>query len=208
MDKAKVLSSNVIYDTEQNMLKTLFENARNDDGYIDNRNFEDETADGLDISGCDFENVLFRRCKFSHCNFDGCDFANCNFENSYWKKAGISDSKGDGGNFSGSRFKECVWKDSSFCYANFSRAVFEGTHVRRCKFREAFLSEVKFRLTLFKETDFYRADFFKTPLKGMDMSDCILDGILVSETFRELRGMKGGIEQALSLAGLLGMEIK
>lgn len=42
----------------------------------------------------------------------------------------------------------------------------------------------------------------------MDMSDCILDGILVSETFRELRGMKGGIEQALSLAGLLGMEIK
>lgn len=78
----------------------------------------------------------------------------------------------------------------------------------RCKFREAFLSEVKFRLTLFKETDFYRADFFKTPLKGMDMSDCILDGILVSETFRELRGMKGGIEQALSLAGLLGMEIK
>lgn len=188
MDKAKVLSSNVIYDTEQNMLKTLFENARNDDGYIDNRNFEDETADGLDISGC--------------------DFANCNFENSYWKKAGISDSKGDGGNFSGSRFKECVWKDSSFCYANFSRAVFEGTHVRRCKFREAFLSEVKFRLTLFKETDFYRADFFKTPLKGMDMSDCIIDGILVSETFRELRGMKGGIEQALSLAGLLGMEIK
>lgn len=96
MDKAKVLSSNVIYDTEQNMLKTLFENARNDGGYIDNRNFEDETADGLDISGCDFENVLFRRCKFSHCNFerasfcnttfDGCDFANCNFENSYWKR--------------------------------------------------------------------------------------------------------------------------
>ena len=152
MDKAKILSSNVTNDTEQNMLKTLFENARSD--------------------------------------------------------GGISDSKGDGGNFSGSRFKECVWKDSSFCYANFSRAVFEGTHVRHCKFREAFLSEVKFRLTLFKETDFYRADFFKTPLKGMDMSDCILDGILVSETFRELRGMKGGIEQALSLAGLLGMEIK
>ena len=30
----------------------------------------------------------------------------------------------------------------------------------------------------------------------------------LTETFRELRGMKGGIEQALSLAGLLGMEIK
>lgn len=53
------------------MLKTLFENARNDGGYIDNRNFEDETADGLDISGCDFENVLFRRCKFSHATLNG-----------------------------------------------------------------------------------------------------------------------------------------
>lgn len=109
MDKAKILSSNVTNDTEQNMLKTLFENARSDGGYIGRQNFEDETADGLDISGCDFENVLFRRCKFSRCDFerasfcntkfDGCDFANCNFENSYWKKTGISDSKGDGGKF-------------------------------------------------------------------------------------------------------------
>lgn len=96
MDKAKILSSNVTNDTEQNMLKTLFENARSDGGYIGKQNFEDETADGLDISGCDFENVLFRRCKFSRCDFerasfcntkfDGCDFANCNFENSYWKR--------------------------------------------------------------------------------------------------------------------------
>lgn len=163
MDKAKILSSNVTNDTEQNMLKTLFENARSDGGYIGRQNFEDETADGLDISGCDFENVLFRRCKFSRCDFERASFAIRNLTaailptailKQLLEKTGISDSKGDGGNFSGSRFKECVWKDSSFCYANFSRAVFEGTHVRHCKFREAFLSEVKFRLTLFKETDF------------------------------------------------------
>ena len=49
MDKAKILSSNVTNDTEQNMLKTLFENARSDGGYIGKQNFEDETADGLDI---------------------------------------------------------------------------------------------------------------------------------------------------------------
>lgn len=59
MDKAKILSSNVTNDTEQNMLKTLFENARSDGGYTGKQNFEDETADGLDISGCDLKTCFF-----------------------------------------------------------------------------------------------------------------------------------------------------
>ena len=41
----------------------------------------------------------------------------------------------------------------------------------------------------------------------MDFSDCLIDGILVSDSFFELKGMKVSLTQAADLARLLGLKI-
>ena len=91
-------------------------------------------------------------------------------------------------------------------YADFSRSSWESCTIDGCRFREAFCSEAKLKKMKLKEVDFSRADFFKTPLKGLDFSACVIDGIQLSEHLNELRGMKIGAEQALALVRLLGVE--
>lgn len=49
--------------------------------------------------------------------------------------------------------------------------------------------------------------FPATPLKGVDFSDCALEGITVSESLGELRGMKINPAQAVDLIPLLGIQL-
>ncbi len=56
-------------------------------------------------------------------------------------------------------------------------------------------------------TGFQEVDFFRTPLKGVDFSDCALEGITVSESLGELRGMKINPAQAVDLIPLLGIQL-
>ena len=52
------------------------------------------------------------------------------------------------------------------------------------------------------------ADFLHTPLAGLDLTGCTLDGIAVSNTHAELRGAVVTMEQAAMLAKRLGLVIK
>ena len=55
--------------------------------------------------------------------------------------------------------------------------------------------------------NFTHVDFFKSELKGIDLSDCILDKITLSETCKELRGAKIHSSQAAVVATILGIEV-
>jgi hypothetical protein len=44
--------------------------------------------------------------------------------------------------------------------------------------------------------------------KGIDLSDCSIEGIMLSDTFSELRGAKMNMFQAACIAQILGIEIK
>ena len=85
--------------------------------------------------------------------------------------------------------------------------LWDGCEVRASSFKEAVLSGVKFRRALFHETDLSAADFFKSSLKGIDLSDCSIDAIAVSDTLAELRGAKVNAAQAVELAKLIGLSI-
>ena len=73
--------------------------------------------------------------------------------------------------------------------------------------RECSLSHAKIRQCTFRRDDFSQTDFFKTPLKGVDLSDCIIDGILTSEARTELAGLKISAAQAVYIASMLGVKI-
>ena len=50
--------------------------------------------------------------------------------------------------------------------------------------------------------------FVNTSLKGLDLSSCAIEGLVVSDPPWELRGLTVDLFQAAALAGLLGLHIK
>ena len=103
--------------------------------------------------------------------------------------------------------KHVSLEDCRLDLTNFTRSVWENCSAEECNFAESFFSEVRFRTVRFVKSDFTKADFFRTPLKGIDFSDSIIEGITVSEEHRELEGMKINMFQAAEIARLLGVKI-
>ena len=56
--------------------------------------------------------------------------------------------------------------------------------------------------------NFSNADFFKTPLRGIDFSNCVIENIRVSDNYSELRGMQLSITQTMDIALIIGIKIK
>ena len=199
------------------MLEKMISDARKLDDYIQNMHFENEVITDADFSKVEFESVQFVKCQFIKCSFSkdsfynvvfkNCILSNCIFTESYWRKSKILECKSDGSNFSQSCFKQVTILDSSLCYANCANTAWKESTISNCKFKESFLSEVKFQKLELNAVDFQRGDFFKTSLRGIDLSDCIIDEIMVSETFNELKGVKINAAQAVGIAQRLGMKI-
>ena len=199
------------------MLEKMISEARSVDDYIQNISFENEVITAADFSKIEFESVQFVKCQFIKCDFskdsfydvvfENCILSNCLFTESYWKQASLLECKGDGSNFSQSCFKEVAISGSSLCYVSCANTVWKECTINGSNFKEAFLSEVKFQKLALKAVNFQRVDFFKTSLKGIDLSDCTIDEIMVSETFNELKGAKINAVQAVTIAQRLGMKI-
>ena len=66
---------------------------------------------------------------------------------------------------------------------------------------------MKFKKIALTKVNFTSADFFKTSLKAVAISECNIDSILVSDTYQELRGVKINMFQAVEIAKLLGVKV-
>lgn len=199
------------------MLAQEIEFARQDEMPIEKREFKDEIITGTDAGKIEWAEVHFVRCRFEDCNFTGagfyhtklekCDFSNCLFSGSYWKNSEIEECKGNGSRFDHAVFKMSTLKNCQMNLANFGASLWEGSRAECCSFQEAFFSEIKFKKTKFIKSDFTKVDFFMTSLKGMDFSDSVIESIMVSDTYKEVSGMKINMFQAAEIARLLGVKI-
>ena len=199
------------------MLRDFIADAKADDTPIMQLRFENETLSETDLAKIDFESVHFIKCRFTACDFikanfyrvifEDCDISNCEFSGSYWKGSKIINCKAIGSCFTQASFNDTRIEGSAFHYANCVKTAWTGSAVSDCDFKEAFMSEAKLKSLVLNQVNLTRVDFFKTPLKGVDLSACVIDGILLSETYAELRGVKVSMEQAAGLAQLLGVQI-
>lgn len=165
----------------------------------------------------DFRQTSFTSCRFSGCDFSGssflhttftnCDFSNCRFNDCYFNACTMDGCKGDGCDFSRSSFLCVRLEKGSYCYGNFSNTLWKDSALSLAKFNMAFFSESRLKKTTFDQVNLTHAEFFHTPLKGVDLSGSIIEGITVSETFSELRGLKIDASQALDIALLVGIKI-
>ncbi|MCI8894794.1 MAG: pentapeptide repeat-containing protein, partial [Lachnospiraceae bacterium] len=106
-----------------------------------------------------------------------------------------------------SHMKQTVWKDCSLCYSNFSMAVLEQVQITDSVMKMSAMPECRLKQLQLDRVNLEEVDFFKTSLKNLDLSKCEIRGISVSDSFRELAGVKIDAMQAAELALLLGVKI-
>ena len=97
--------------------------------------------------------------------------------------------------------------NSFFNYANFGETTLEDVALSGGQFRQACFSKVKLKRFRAEKSVFSQAEFYKTPLAGVDLSTCDISGIVLSESLSELKGAKVAPFQAVELAELLGLKI-
>ncbi|WP_462385449.1 pentapeptide repeat-containing protein, partial [Intestinibacillus massiliensis] len=113
----------------------------------------------------------------------------------------------------GAGFAETGWRQAAFAGCALAYAAFDRARLREVAFSDCDLSHAVFhectwkRLSLDK-TRLREASFLHTPLAGLDLTGCELDGLAVSDTNAELRGAIVTAEQAAMLAKRLGLVIK
>ncbi len=199
------------------MLEEVIIKARGGDDRIFDVIFEKEDRENLDMSQIKFENVIFHKCRFVNCLFEkaafynsvfeACDLSGCNFTAVYWKASKIVGSKGSNSNFKLCTFKNFELIESKFHYGNFINSLWEAAKITKCELPESCLAETKFRSVLFSNSNLKRVDFFKTVLKGINLSNCNIEGLMVSDTYYELKGLKVNAMQAVDLSLLLGIKV-
>jgi len=175
-----------------------------------------EQIEGLNFNRIDLEDVRFVKCRMTGCDFsscaikgvtfDRCNLSNCSWKNSYFRDTVFFECKGDGSDFSQSSFIHASINGGSYHYGNFSATLWKLSEIKNSEFEDSFFSEAKFKNTVFDQLNLIRTDFFKAQLKGMDLSSCLIDGISVSDTFKELNGLRLNVEQAVVIARLLGVK--
>lgn len=113
-----------------------------------------------------------------------------------------------GTSFAESRFKKSAFENCNVRYANFDRAALRGCKVSDGNFANTVFTECILKDMTLSDTDFSQASFFQTPLRGLDLTTCRIDGIALSESSEEIRGAIVSTLQALMLASRLGIVIK
>ncbi len=203
-------------DSQISLEETLIE-ARENEGYIGNRDFSNEAFSRLDLSYLELEAVTFSNCRFMACDFshttlkqvtfNSCDLSGCTFIGGYWQQSTLKLSKAEGSDFNKCGFRWTHFEKNILPYTCWVETFWEHCTIDDCVMREAFLSEVKFKKTALSNTDLNRAEFFRTPLRDIDLSSCIIDGITLSDSHTELHGALVSPIQAVELAKMLGVRI-
>ena len=96
----------------------------------------------------------------------------------------------------------------SMNYANFDNSVLKGLAFENTELNSSNISQCHCKDIVWKNTGQINASFFKTSLYGMDLTDCTINGLVLSDDSSELRGAVVDIYQAAELAKRLGITIK
>ena len=111
-----------------------------------------------------------------------------------------------GDSFIDSLLNNVSFTESNLNYANFAMANMENILLDNTILRNSNFQENKFKNIVLKNANLTQAQFFKSSLNGIDFSDSLIDGIVVS--IEDLKGAIINEFQAVDLIGLIGVKIK
>ncbi|MGO4528197.1 pentapeptide repeat-containing protein [Paenibacillus sp. 2TAF8] len=180
------------------------------------RLIENVTLDLQEVSKVSFENVVFRHvtilessmehCEFTDVRFEHCDFSNVNLQNSFMHRTEWVNCKLVGTDFSGSRWQNVSVLQSVCDYGNFRFGHFKQVEYFECSLIGADFAYLKLQKIAYGACKLDQVTFTGTAMKGMDLSDCELDALVL--TIEDLAGCVIAPHQAATFAGLMGLIIK
>lgn len=153
---------------------------------------------GSNWHGARFSDVVFRNCECSALQAEDADFCRCRFEN----------VKAMGASFAGSRLAHVRLENSNFRQANLTGALLQQVLWKQTDLSDAFLAQCRHKGLTFRECTLMSTSFFGTLLNGLDFTDSRMEGIVISDTGKELRGAIVNVSQAADLARVLGLVIR
>ena len=202
---------------EQGNLRDELLIAYETDDPVENVLFQKERLIRVNAAQTAFRGVVFESCTFEDCDFSGCDMrkavfrkcllAGCDFSGGYWNGCALDSCNASGCDMGDSRIVDTKIRGSQFQYAVCWRTRWEDCRISDTGFTEACLNEMVLKRTEFYNVDMTKAELMGTMLKGIDLSGCTIDGIIISDSKKELAGAQVNVGQAAALARLLGVKV-
>lgn len=128
-------------------------------------------------------------------------------EGLYLKNCLIEDCKITGCKLPNSSLKEVRCKQSAFQYCNFNESKFDKVILDQSKMTACEISSCKISSFLLDTADLSGSNFFKTFLKGVDLTNTDIGAIEISRDLSELRGATINIRQAAQLIRHFGIQV-
>ena len=164
--------------------------------------------EGVVFRGCAFESVDLSNCTFTDVLFSGCRFVRCDMGRSWLNRCDFRSCSAPGLSLAKARLTGVLFEDCQLGYCDLSDVTAERLRAHETNLTEASVFSSRLRRVELDRCDLARVTVFKTSLSGIDLSSCDLTGIRVSSDLRELRGAIVSPEQAVQLAGLIGVKVK
>ena len=140
--------------------------------------------------------------------FHNCDLSGGNFDAAFFHRTDFTDCRATGVRLQRCRMRQVRLDDSRLSEADLTACKLQNTAFSRCKLEGARFPRSRFVQTAFDHCDLTGADFVHTLLKDVDLTTCVIDGLVLSERCAELRGAVVDLWQAAGLARRLGVIIK
>lgn len=153
-----------------------------------------------------FENVLLENVTLMNVVFEHCDLSNLDFSSTTIHKVKFVECKLVGSDFSSSSLQNVIFYNSVARYSNFSFAKMKDVLVDHSDFTNGIMNECTFKNVFFTSSRLQLMEFLKTPLKGIDLRSCEIEGIKLSGP--ELFGTIVTPDQAIELSKLLGILVQ
>lgn len=198
---------------------TLFLSSLLTENEIQSFTFKDELIEGFNRDSISIENCVFNNCNlltsrlykaqfcdviFKNCNLSNLDLSECNL-----CRVEFIECKLTGTNLTKARINHVTFANCKSDYI-----LFSGSKCNNVAFIENDLEGGAFdnctlTNTYFIKSKLVESEFYYTNLKGIDLSDCDISAMRISNiSSHELKGAVITYQQAAELAKLLGVIIK
>lgn len=188
---------------EEQVLEKIFRNQ-----ICGEEDFSHMIFSGVKFENCRFWNCSFERTEFSNVIFENCDLSGSSFGDSYLNRVSFFSGKGIGAKFVRSTMKHVLITEGNWNYINLDASRLENIKIEKAKMDSSNITQCRCRQVFWKEVSLINASFFRTSLRGMDFSDSVITGLVLSDDNAELKGAIVDLYQAAELAKRLGVVIK
>ena len=160
------------------------------------------------FSSCSFSSSSFRDASLSSVTFDSCDLSSADFSLCSIHRVAFRDCRLTGASFARSRIRELAIAGTSAIYVTFDESSIKKLRITSSDLSDSSFSECRADDAVIRDTLLCRTSFRGTMLSLFVLSGSDIEGIILSENIRELRGACLDVAQGLAVARTLGADIK